>query len=185
VALDRLCQFRAAHLEVLDFRRRYRETLANVRERRPFEGDPVLREAVESRDDLIPVAHRRRLLRAESERVAKAPPMLLDEPLKAHLASIYSVKLAEAEAQWTRGLEAAYETVADQLLAVDEQMTILDYEIGVGLFKGSSIEGRKRDEARPGAVPLGGDRVYYRFDGEYWSDEIQDFAVLADDRCLR
>jgi len=27
--------------------------------------------------------------------------------------------------------------------------------------------------------------VYFRFDGEYWSDELRDYVVLAEDRCLR
>jgi len=39
--------------------------------------------------------------------------------------------------------------------------------------------------ARSGELPYGSGQVFFRFDGEYWSDELGDFAVISDDRCLR
>ena len=82
-------------------------------------------------------------------------------------------------------LDRALDAVSDQLLAVDEQMTILDYEIGVGLFKGLAGADRDRAPQAEGPIPPGGPRAFFRFDGEYWSDEIQDYEVRAEDRCLR
>jgi hypothetical protein len=34
-------------------------------------------------------------------------------------------------------------------------------------------------------IPYGSQSVYFRFDGEYWSDEIGDYTVFAEDRCVR
>ena len=59
------------------------------------------------------------------------------------------------------------------------------YEVSVGLFKGASAEARERVPSITGKVPLAGAKVHYRFDGEYWSDEIQDYEVRVADRCLR
>jgi hypothetical protein len=33
-------------------------------------------------------------------------------------------------------------------------------------------------------VPLTGDRVFYPFSGEYWTDELDDLLVIAEDRCI-
>jgi hypothetical protein len=68
-------------------------------------------------------------------------------------------------------------------LRIDEQMNIVDYEIGAGLFK--SGQGKTAGAARSPEVPLGSDEVYFKFDGEYWSDELGDYSVLAEDRCVR
>jgi hypothetical protein len=108
-----------------------------------------------------------------------------DKNLRAHLDVIYGARLAQAGAAVARTYDRALEVVADELLGVDEQMTILDYEIGVGLFKGVAGENRDRVGKKLPPIPPGGDQVFYRFHGEYWSDEIADFEVRAEDRCLR
>ena len=110
---------------------------------------------------------------------------LTDRPLREHLNDVYATEMAQADADIARGFDRALESVIDQLLTVDEQMTILDYEIGVGLFKGSTGEQRGRQEAPLERIPAAGPRVYYHFSGEYWSDEINDYEVQVGDRCLR
>jgi len=83
-----------------------------------------------------------------------------------------------------RQIEHATEKVADELLRIDEQMSLVDYEIGAGLFKASG-EGAATASQPAIDVPYGTETVYFRFDGEYWSDELRDYAVLAGDRCVR
>ena len=73
----------------------------------------------------------------------------------------------------------------DELLRVDEQMNIIDYEIGVGLFKRSREESLSRERKAHLAAPVDSRDVFYRFDGEYWSDELNDYSVFADDRCVQ
>jgi len=74
--------------------------------------------------------------------------------------------------------------VADELLRIDEQMNLIDYEIGAGLFKSTEAAGAPRG-TRAEDVPFGSDAVFFRFDGEYWSDEVGDYTVLVEDRCVR
>jgi len=33
-------------------------------------------------------------------------------------------------------------------------------------------------------VPLSGERVFFPFTGEYWTDEMDDLVVVAEDRCV-
>ena len=77
----------------------------------------------------------------------------------------------------------AVDKVADELLRIDEQMSLVDYEMGAGLFK--SGEGNALGAPKSIDIPQGTDEVYFKFDGEYWSDELADFSVLATDRCVR
>ena len=97
------------------------------------------------------------------------------------------VRIAQADATIARTLDHAIDVVADELLLVDEEMTILDYEIGVGLFRrsgdernGPPVEGRRALVGKKES-----DAAKYRFSGEYWSDELADFVVEAEDRCVR
>jgi hypothetical protein len=92
--------------------------------------------------------------------------------------------LAYTEDTLKRGLRGAIDSVADELLRVDEQMSLIDYEIGAGLMKPGGNRASHLT-ARSGELPYGSSQVFYRFDGEYWSDELGDFSVISDDRCLR
>jgi hypothetical protein len=81
-----------------------------------------------------------------------------------------------------RDLEHAFERSSEELLVVNEQMSILDYELGIELFR------RVEDSSKGGSTlrtpPSSGDEVYYKFDGEFWSDELHDYSVLAVNRCV-
>lgn len=180
-SLDRLCQYRAAHLAVAEFRRTFFDTLLRVRDRQPLGDDPVLKQAALLRKDLLPTA----VWRAHLEEEKAILDGVADKPLRDYLGVIYAARAGQADAALSRGLDRALEAVADDLLAVDEQMTILDYEIGVGLFKGVTGDSRGRAQAALSPIRPGGDRVYHKFTGEYWSDEIGDYEVRAADRCLR
>ena len=63
-------------------------------------------------------------------------------------------------------------------------MSLIDYEIGAGLMKPGGNRASHLT-ARSGELPFGSSQVFFRFDGEYWSDELGDFSVISDDRCLR
>lgn len=181
VALNRLCQFRAAHLTVLAFRDRYREVLDKIRERKSLADDKLLHQGALSGESLAKVAKVRARLIDEQERVGNVS----DSRMREHLKSIYALRVARADAVIARGLEGALVHSADELLRVDEQMNIIDYEIGVGLFKRSREESLSRERKAHLAAPLDSRDVFYRFDGEYWSDELNDYSVFADDRCVQ
>lgn len=179
-ALKRLCQFRGAHQSVLDFRKKYKGTLQRIRNREPLLDDPVLRQAVMRRDDLLPTRRWRDALEVEKRQADQ----LDDRALRDYLGAIYKTKLALADVQLRRQLERALGQLAEDLLAVEEQINILDYELGIELFRRIG-EGDGRTAEAKVAIPRGSDRVYYKFTGEYWSDELHDYNVLVEDRCVR
>ena len=73
--------------------------------------------------------------------------------------------------------------LTEELLSAREEVRVIVHELGV-----SMLRGRRR---QPGAVekpevevPITGDRVFYPFQGEYWTDELDGLIVIAEDRCI-
>jgi len=180
MALRRLCQYRAAHLAVRDFHEHYGALVRKARDREGLRDDPQIEQWAAWGTRLAPWARMRTRLRTEKTMAAQ----LADNQLAAHLQALYGQRLAYTEETLKRGLRGAIDSVADELLRVDEQMSLIDYEIGAGLMKPGGNRASHLT-ARSGELPYGSDQVFYRFDGEYWSDELGDFAVISDDRCLR
>ena len=52
----------------------------------------------------------------------------------------------------------------------------------------SMLRGRRRPDGVPERelepIPTGGDRVFYQFIGEFWTDELDELVVRAEDRCI-
>ncbi len=180
MALRRLCQYRAAHLAVNEFREHYGALVRKARDRVGLREDPQIEQWAAWGTHLAPWARTRTRLRTEQALVSQVG----DDRLAEHLRALYGARLAYTEDTLRRGLLRAIDAVADELLRVDEQMSLIDYEIGAGLMKPGGNRASHLT-ARSGELPYGSSQVFFRFDGEYWSDELGDFAVISDDRCLR
>jgi hypothetical protein len=181
LALRRLCQYRAAHLAVRQFRAAYGPALAGVRDGKSPAADPAVRAWALQGDEKLANAWRlyARLL-AEKNGVGS----LSDPSLRAHVASIYDTQADRIQGTVSRHMEESTTHVVDELLRVEQQINIIDYEVGVGIFKsGSTTSGAAT--LRPEDIPAVSSDVYFHFDGEYWSDEINDYTVLADNRCVK
>jgi TolA-binding protein len=182
IALRRLCQYRAAHLAVREFRNTYRVQLDTIKSRSSLAAEPTIRGwAVAGTKFLRDQTRVNDVLTRERDAAAH----IGDKALRAHLATVYASDMATVKTAIDKDLEHATEKVAEELLRIDEQMSLVDYEIGAGLFKASG-EGNVAPSQLTIDVPYTGtDNVYFRFDGEYWSDELRDYEVLAADRCVR
>jgi tetratricopeptide (TPR) repeat protein len=181
IALRRLCQYRAAHVAAREFRRTYGPTIEKIRARTSLKEDLTLRKwAVAGTRQLR--EYDRILGMLTSERAVLGA--VRDKPLHDHLDAIYAAEVAAVGGTIDRGLEGATEKVAEELLRIDEQMSLVDYEIGAGLFKSSGEVGAAVTP-RSVEVPYATRDVYFKFDGEFWSDELRDYSVLAEDRCVR
>jgi hypothetical protein len=143
--------------------------------------DPSIVEWASWGTRLATFARMRTRLHTEAALVSR----ISDSDLEDHLKALYAARLAFIEDNVRRGLDHAIEHVVNELLRINEQMDLIDYEIGAGLVKPGAKQGSAKVTARAGEVPYGSPKVFFPFDGEYWSDELNDFAVLADDRCLR
>jgi tetratricopeptide (TPR) repeat protein len=181
LALRKLCQYRLAHLAVRDFHVHYGALVRKARERSGLREDPNIVEWASWGTRLATFARMRTRLHTEAALVSR----ISDGRLEDHLKALYAARLAFIEDNLRRGLEHGLEDVVNELLRINEQMDLIDYEIGAGLVKPGTKHGAARITARAGELPYGSPQVFFPFDGEYWSDELNDFAVLADDRCLR
>jgi tetratricopeptide (TPR) repeat protein len=181
LALRKLCQYRLAHLAVRDFHGRYGAVVRKARDRSGLREDASIVEWASWGTRLAAFARMRTRFHTETALVGKFSSGALEE----HLASLYAARLAFVEDTIRRGLDRAIEHVVNELLRINEQMDLIDYEIGAGLVKPGAKQGTPKGTARTGALPFGSPQVFFPFDGEYWSDELNDFAVLAEDRCLR
>jgi tetratricopeptide (TPR) repeat protein len=181
IALRRLCQYRAAHLAVREFRAAYSGVLDTIKSRSALTREPTIRAwALAGTKFLRDQTRINDVLTRERETLGSVG----DKPLRTHLTTIYASDTATVKGAIDRELEHASEKVAEELLRIDEQMSLVDYEIGAGLFKASG-EGSVAPSQIYTDVPYGSDEVYFKFDGEYWSDELGDYNVLAADRCVR
>jgi hypothetical protein len=181
LALRRLCQYRAAHLAVREFRAAYGPVLAAVREgKNPVDDSAVRTWAVEGDEMLADAWHLYASLTAEKGAVSSLP----DAALRAHVASIYDSQSDRIQGTVTRHMETSTNLVVDELLRVEQQINVVDYEVGVGIFK-SGTTASPTATLRPEDIPAISGDVYFHFDGEYWSDELNDYTVLAENRCMR
>ena len=107
----------------------------------------------------------------------------LGKKLSAFLLNLYARGLDEAERREEELIGDDVAELAEELLSAREGVRLIVHELGV-----SMLRGRRRP---PGAVekpavevPITGDRVFYPFQGEYWTDELDGLIVIAEDRCI-
>jgi hypothetical protein len=181
LALRRLCQYRLAHQVVKEFHENYGPVVRKVRDRAGLREDKRIADWASWGTRLAGFARMRTRMTTEIDMVRKVS----NGKLATHLHALYTARLRFVEDGLRRGLDPAIEHVVDELLRVDEQMNLIDYEISAGLVKPGVKRAASTQTIHSWDLPYGSAKAYFPFDGEYWSDELNDFAVLADDRCLR
>jgi hypothetical protein len=103
-----------------------------------------------------------------------------DPGLKKYLTDLYDRGQAEADA----GRAAHRHDVGDlteELLWADEGVRLIVHELGVSMLRAAGARGAVEKPAVE--VPITGDRVFFESEGEYWTDELDDLLVVAEDRC--
>lgn len=182
---QRFCHFRAAKAAVDDFRARYGAMVAELKSGKPAREVEIISAAALDRIEVRPFALISREVNQEKELADDLSSTLEEGGLSVHLVALY--QLLEDRATWMldRAMEAGARTVAEKLLEADEQANLLDYEVGVSIFRPiRDPSGKLRLRQEVEVVPRGGNRVYYPFDGEFWSDELPNMRFLIQDRCV-
>lgn len=171
------CQLLAAKVAARGLTRRYRTSLDAIQQRRSLTADADLLRGVSDKG----VARRLERLQGQLEqerRIAERIPGDLGK----HLMGLYAVETAEIDRQRQLARERDIVEVADSLLHDAEQVQLIDYEVGLALYR--------RDHGAPPPSPLAfeSDDVQageesYDFDGEYWNDELEDYRFHLENRC--
>ena len=105
--------------------------------------------------------------------------------LRANLTSLYRSKLRQIKSDLERALEVSTREVAEEMLTTEEQVNLLEYEVGQAIFQRvSDTGGGAKARKKAAKVPVSSERVYYRFNGEYWTDELPRYKFNIEDRCV-
>ena len=182
LSLRRLCQFGPARRAAVRLRARHGDALDDLYAGVPLIESAALRGAARRRPDL-------RALSAFVDQVtteraaARGLAGALGPELGSWLAALYDRGVTEGERRLDAQLGGELDRLAEELLGAEEGVRLILHELGVALLRG-----RRRPKGPPEApapeIEAGGDKVYFRFEGEFWTDELDDLVVVAEDRCL-
>ncbi len=182
LALRRLCQYGPARRAAVRLRRRHGDALDELYTGKPLMQSAALRRAARRRPNMRALSKFVDRVAAEGRR-AEALSSRLGPELGPQLQALYGRGLDEARRRLDARLASEIDVLGEELLAAEEGVRLIQHELGVALLRG------RRRPVGPPEVPApvvaaGGDRVFFRFEGEFWTDELDDLVVVAEDRCL-
>jgi hypothetical protein len=177
------CHYEAARSAMKAFEARYGTTLARVRNREDLLQDPEAARILEDAPAIRLADARLRDLEAEEARLKK---LALPEPLAKELERMYALERARTERKRERQVEREIENVKKALFDAEEQIHLLQYEAGMSRYERVRrlyYEEEAPEADRPGRVPALSANTYYRFQGEFWTDELDDYNFFIEDHC--
>lgn len=189
---SKYCHFRAAKRSIELFRQRFAKEIGALRGGAKPDDIAELREAAFERTGSTGAGAMeevlRQLLREQRDvgAVASWGSPKGNGTLNQFLAELYGVKLRGLRFRQGQLLRGASEQVAAELLHANEQMNLLEYEVGLGIYRRIGRDARvaTSEAERKVTIPKVSDKVYFHFDGEYWTDELPDMQFFIEDRCV-
>jgi hypothetical protein len=176
-----LCHYLPAKRAAKELTRRYAESLESIRERDDLTVDTRLRAAASSHGSTKRAARFRDSLNLESELKARYAGGF-GERLFSQTTKIYDLAVAEAERVYRQRLQDAVREEADKLLRAAEQVRLMEYEVGLKLYerikRGAKLVQPEKQ------TPIAEGQEAFRFDGEYWNDELRSYRVSIPSRCV-
>lgn len=177
-----LCQFGPARQAAVRLSDRYREALNDLYNGVLPERSDALRKAASQRGDLLSISQFIASLDREVELI-KSRAGLFGSKFTEALLSLYAQGKASAMARRERTLRVEIKRLTDELLSAEEGVRLITHELGVALLRG-----RKPPKGRGPVPPVGeiaeSSQVVYSFNGEFWTDELDELIVAAEDRCI-
>ena len=180
LALRRLCQFQAARRAPGHLHQRHGEALRQLRQGVVPHEVEALRNAARAQAPAGTAPELVGRLLSEREHLQT---LGLAKGVRERLEALYDRGLERAQQVEAVVLPKATARLAEELLAADEGTRLVVHELSVAMLRG-----RRRPDGvaeRPATpIPIGSEQAYFRFNGEYWTDEIDSLVVYAEDRCL-
>ena len=180
-----MCHYIPAKREIRRFRFRFGRTLQNIADRIDLRDDDVLRGAALQRGKLGRVAAFRRGVADEAGRIDTIGGRWIVVGLDEQLRKMYELKAQQVDLRLAAELRRATREIAEELVDFEEQMYLLDYEVGLAIYRRLRKEDARRPtEADDLTIPIAGDDVFYNFDDEFWNDELPTYDFLVENRCF-
>ena len=178
-----LCHYNVAKDAVSEFFQQYGDALRGIYDRIDLEKNDILLDAALQEPILIDLGRFQRLLDTEIGELSSFGSGWSSTGLTEHLMRIYEIKIKSVNRTIKERLEDSIRNVAEKLLEHEEQMNLLEYEIGLSMYKRIKGAPNQKDTERE-RIPYAAANVYYEFDGEFWNDELHDFRFFIEDRCF-
>jgi hypothetical protein len=176
-----LCQYLPAKRAAKELTRRFSDSLEAIRDRDDLTQDFRLRRAANSHGSTKRAARFLESLNVEVENLGRHAGGFGDRLYK-HLTKIYDLAHAEAERLYQQRLRDAVRDEADKLLRADEQVRLMEYEVGLKLYervkRGAKLAQPEKE------IPLTNAQIGFKFTGEYWNDELRSYRVSIPSRCI-
>jgi hypothetical protein len=176
-----LCHYLPAKRAAKELTRRFAESLDAIRERDDLTLDDRLRRAASSHGSTKRASKYLDSLNLEIELKARYAGGFGDR-LFSQVSKLYDLAYAEAERVYRQRLKESVREEADKLLRASEQVRLMEYEVGLKLYerikRGAKLVQPEKE------TPIGPGQEAFRFDGEYWNDELRSYRVSLPSRCV-
>jgi hypothetical protein len=176
-----LCQYLPAKRAAKELTRRFSDSLEAIREREDLTQDFRLRRAANSHGSTKRAARFLDSLNLETEQLNRHAGGFGDRLYK-HLQKVYDLAHAESERIYQQRLRDAVREEADKLLRADEQVRLMEYEVGLKLYervkRGAKLAQPEKE------IQLTSAQLAFKFTGEYWNDELRSYRVSIPSRCI-
>ncbi|MEO1171470.1 MAG: hypothetical protein AAFX94_05375 [Myxococcota bacterium] len=182
--LKRLCHFIPAKRTIREFRFDYGRALTLLRRRQPLNRIKTIVEGGTQAGGIARRTEFLRVLEEERRRIERYDSSWEDVELDQHLRRLYDLEVREQARLWNLDFEQTADSAALELLEAEEQMNLLDYEIGLDIFKRLKLEEAKQTKEESLVVPYDSNKVYYEFDVEFWNDELHSYEYFINNRCF-
>lgn len=182
MSLRKLCQFEPAQRAAVRLRSRHGRAIQDLYAGVPIQKSKALRRAARLRAQGRDIALFRKRLLIERKMLNDMEGQLGAELLKDMIA-LYDAGIAEADRREDAELDPVLVNVADDLLAADEGVRLILHELGVALLRGRR-QGEVGQVIAQEAPFDEQTQVQYTFNGEFWTDELDDLVVKMEDRCI-
>ena len=181
LSLRRLCQFEPARKAAVRLKMRRGDALDDLHDGVPLLESEPLKAAARLRTGAISAAKFRASLEREQLLLEEMREELGDA-LYEEMSELYRRGLEEAKRHEDEVLAAEAEALAEELLKAEEGVRLIQHELGVALLRGRGKAGGFSSAQEEQGEEEG--IVFYTFEGEFWTDELDDLVVTIEDRCI-
>ena len=122
------------------------------------------------------------LLLLEKER--EKGKQITQKDLFDYIDEIYNLQIQETMNEFQNLVRKEYEDMANDLLQYEEEAHLIEYEIGLDMYQRvNQFHYREDNSPAKDNGPGVKRKVAYPFQGEFWTDELDDYNVTLPDKC--
>ncbi len=173
-----VCHYDKAMTVIEEFRSRYGGALDIIYRRQPTVDNHALMLYLLNKKHIDQIWQFLELL--EKERAACTE--FKDQALRSYLEKLYDLQIKQSRNKLKQLIEEGYEKAADDLLRYEENAHLMEYEIGLDMYK-RVYEVHYQEDRKEQTAAKAPKRAVFPFQGEFWNDELADYQVTLPNKC--